>query len=722
MQAVISGRAGLAVLCDTDRWFALHAGVPDQLVPCPPGFHNRLLSDGRDLIFLRDANPVDTGRRLRQECAATEALDLFLFLLDPELPGSVKEDAILELTSLYPEVEARLAGVMFARPLPTQADIEGARDLAMAKGDGRLLAFIRAVLDAQPSIRQVDESWRTIPDTAFSADGTRDQARALFVREGLFHALVLEVGAKRRPDGFLLNALCLPEVHDFPNHRTILQDWVHPFQSVAGTGRLAGNLQPTPDLDRDEATSEISKPRPESTFEIKERVDRQKKAITEAMDSRRLDRAKDFVGDLIAYQLAHGEPEYACKSLCDLAIHAQDLSQFSFQHWLTSKAIGLKPDDGWSWAQYGKALLNLNRLPEALSAYDEALIWYHSVEIKNGRAEVLKSLNRLPEALAAYDAIITDHPENVVAKNGRAEVLKSLNHLPEALVAYDAIITDHPENVVAMTGRAEVLKSLNRLSEALAAYQAIIPDHPGNVFAKTGHAEVLKSLNRLPEALAAYDAIITEHPENVVAKNGRAGVLKSLNRLPEALATYESLLSEHPHEGYACNGRASVLAMMGRFGEALAALPTNEPVTHGEWISYHIRGMILLRQKEFAEAISIFERGIRDNPRPADRDYFRAGLAIARLRQQKLDLAPPILEIMNHPALLALAIILRVHAWGLLGNQERLSHLQPVFPAKVFPAFQTLRDEIDRRYLQRLDAQQDDEWVFRREVDLLLAA
>ena len=52
------------------------------------------------------------------------------------------------------------------------------------------------------------------------------------------------------------------------------------------------------------------------------------------------------------------------------------------------------------------------------------------VVTKNGYAEVLKALNRLPEALEAYEQAMAQHPEDVVAKTGYAEVLKALNQLP----------------------------------------------------------------------------------------------------------------------------------------------------------------------------------------------------------------------------------------------------------------------------------------------------
>src|SRR3954463_1618028 len=105
MQAAISGRAGIAVLRDTDRWFILYADAPEQQIPCHPGFQNRLLSVARDLVFLQPTTPTEAGRHLTNERASVRALDHFLFLLDLELPDSVREDAIQELVTIFPGAE-----------------------------------------------------------------------------------------------------------------------------------------------------------------------------------------------------------------------------------------------------------------------------------------------------------------------------------------------------------------------------------------------------------------------------------------------------------------------------------------------------------------------------------------------------------------------------------------------------------------------------------------
>jgi len=159
---------------------------------------------------------------------------------------------------------------------------------------------------------------------------------------------------------------------------------------------------------------------------------------------------------------------------------------------------------------------------------------------------VLKALNRLPEALAAYEETIAAHPESVVAKNGRADVLKALNRLPEALAAYEETIAAHPEDVVAKNGRAEVLKALNRLPEALAAYEETIAAHPESVVAKNSRSSILAALGRYGEALEHLPDNNLVTLTDWVGYHIRGMILLRMDRWDEAVQVFEHGAKDAP--------------------------------------------------------------------------------------------------------------------------------------------------------------------------------
>ena len=287
-------------------------------------------------------------------------------------------------------------------------------------------------------------------------------------------------------------------------------------------------------------------------------------------------------------------------------------------------------------ARTGRAevLKAMGRLDEALREYEAAVRDFpENVVARTGRAEVLKAMGRLDEALREYEAAVRDFPENVVARTGRAEVLKAMGRLDEALREYEAAVRDFPENVVGRSGRAEVLKAMGRLDEALREYEAVVRDFPNDVTARNGRAEVLRAMGRLDEALREYEAAVRDFPENVVARTGRAEVLKAMGRLDEALREYDRALALFPHDQYARTGKTVALVLLSRYDEALEFLAQTPPRTLDDWIACHIRGMIELKRGNVASAITIFERGIRESPWQVTWPYFRAALAVARLRR-----------------------------------------------------------------------------------------
>src|SRR6185503_8709099 len=288
--------------------------------------------------------------------------------------------------------------------------------------------------------------------------------------------------------------------------------------------------------------------------------------------------------------------------------------------------------------------------------------------------------------------------------------------------AYEEAIREHPENVFAKNGRAEVLKALGQLPAALTAYEEAIREHPENVVAKTGRAEVLKALGQLPAALTAYEEIIKEHPENVVAKNGRAEVLKAQDQLPAALTAYEEVIKEHPENGVAKNGRSCVLAELNRHEEALESLPKVDPVTIEEWIRYHIRGMILLRLGKISEAIGIFNHGLQNSPFVSTKDYFKSALALSWLRGRKYKEAEEVLDAVSSPLLQPSANVIRIHVFGAQGNPERARQAYEKLEATPHLLADELTQELHHQYILREKPTKDEEWVFEREVRVLLRA
>jgi tetratricopeptide (TPR) repeat protein len=760
MNAMLSGRAGCAVLLEKDsvQWFriedpdSLHATIPDAV--------DVLFRDVQDVEYLEGTTHDEVSNRLEDAVDCAEALDLALFLLDPVLTEETRRSAAWELDELLadPMIVERLEEIFCAAPLPSGADLAGAHRYA-DEASPHTARFLERLDQWQPSIAAIRHDWLAVSEEVLPDSAERRLAEAGFLRAGMFRRLTAAREAGNL-SAALIDGLRHPDLIQSlgaATTRQILTAWNKRIVSGATHSRLPRrqDREDSEELPLNEGKKKRRKGK--NRTHAFENADQQKRHIVDWMRQGDLHRVRQLIEELVASQLRNDAGrQYVCKSLCDLAVQAQEFSLFTLQLELTARSVELVPDDAWALAQHGKALLNVSQPSQALDSYNRSLDFGENIAARNGRAEVLKSQGRLDDALAAYDEVRREHPEDVVAKNGRAEVLKSQGRLDEALTAYDDVRREHPEDVFAKAGRAEVLKSLGQLEEALAAYDDVSrqhPDdvvakngraevlksqgrldealtayddvrrqHPENVVAKNGRAEVLKSQGRLDEALTAYDDVRRQHPENVVAKNGRAEVLKSQGRLDEALTAYDDIRRQHPEDVVARNGRATLLTAMGRWEDALESLPEQPSSAFNDWIGFHIRGMVHFRTNNFAEAIRIFEQGVADCPFGASRDYFRTALAVVRLRMRQFPDARQALDDMQSPVLKERANILQVHAFCGLNQFDEARALFEQIPAEQAPATQALRQALGRTVALRNPQLLDNDRLIELEIQYLLLA
>jgi tetratricopeptide (TPR) repeat protein len=388
----------------------------------------------------------------------------------------------------------------------------------------------------QASIREVDAAFERIPAAVFGAEADRARVREALVQEGVFRELVTARVTRQSAPALVAVALQRPGVRAVRNHRSVLLAWL----GALGPPRRA---PPVLASDKREPGSIAPPPRgkgPQGRIDhrrVLERVTAQKRLVADAIARYDRERAAALVDELVAFQLGTGKPIHLVKSLCDLAMEAQRHGEFALQvDWL-QRATRLKGDDAWAWAQLGKALCNIARFEEALSAYHNASLFGQPHVALKGKADVLKTMGRLDEARVAYEQAIVAAPSDPVAQTGHADVLKVMGRFDEALRAYARIAEEHPDSVFAKTGRADVLRAMGRFDEALDSYETAAREHPDNVVAKTGRARVLEVMGRLDEALDAFDVAAREHPLDANARTGRAHAQRRTAARPRPRAT-----------------------------------------------------------------------------------------------------------------------------------------------------------------------------------------
>ena len=189
-----------------------------------------------------------------------------------------------------------------------------------------------------------------------------------------------------------------------------------------------------------------------------------------------------------------------------------------------------------------------------------------------------------------------------------------------------------------------------------------------------------------------------------------ADALYNLNNYEEALQSYDKAY-EFGAGVVAKTGRAVVLSYTGRYDEALSSLPTGTSLTMNDWISYHIRGMIHFRLGDFDIAQNIFQRGINENPRPRQREFFSSALALLFITNKEYAKAGELLQNIESPDLQITANVLKVHAFGAHGDTQSARKAYEKIPSETDVICVEFKEELRRKYIDDEEPMYDEDWL-----------
>lgn len=231
MNVAISGQAGLALLFEGEKIHSLHRHAPDELVERQPGSLRLLLAGIQDVEVFEDIDRKRAEIELRLASNRADGLHLALYLLDSTLSDGARAEVAQELEELLSDrcVADYVEAVLWSHPLPPDGDLEGGERIA-AQNSTRAFDLLIRFERAQPWIDLAWTSWKEIPDEVFGTSESRDLARAMAVRRGLFPIVVKGISEGRSTEEMNLQLLSRPEARDVPNLSDIAGAWLAQLQ------------------------------------------------------------------------------------------------------------------------------------------------------------------------------------------------------------------------------------------------------------------------------------------------------------------------------------------------------------------------------------------------------------------------------------------------------------------------------------------------------------
>jgi Flp pilus assembly protein TadD len=121
---------------------------------------------------------------------------------------------------------------------------------------------------------------------------------------------------------------------------------------------------------------------------------------------------------------------------------------------ICKRLLAKHPGDFDALHLLGVSRFQLGKLPQALAAYDKALlIRPNSAELLSNRGVALRDLGRFEEALASYELALSVDPASAAVLNNHGVVLRDLKRLNEALASHDLALAVKQDYVEAINNQ-----------------------------------------------------------------------------------------------------------------------------------------------------------------------------------------------------------------------------------------------------------------------------
>jgi len=211
---------------------------------------------------------------------------------------------------------------------------------------------------------------------------------------------------------------------------------------------------------------------------------------------------------------------------------------------LCDRALAIDPSFSAALMRRATMLGLQKRHADALAGFDRVLTLTGQTGSFQARAHLLRgnalrSLERLAEALAAYDAALALVPNFAEAWVNRGLTLRQMREFLDAIDDFETALRINPHHLDAGNHLSGTLATLGRDVEAEAEARRVLAIDPGNGAAFNSLGNALQRQGRLTEALAAFDAAISLLEDPVGARFNRGMCLLLSGDFAQGWREYE---------------------------------------------------------------------------------------------------------------------------------------------------------------------------------------
>lgn len=279
------------------------------------------------------------------------------------------------------------------------------------------------------------------------------------------------------------------------------------------------------------------------------------------------------------------------------------------------------PDQAWYYRS--AALFKLERLEEALAAYD----WATHIHRRDGRAwadrcQVLAALKQYSLAFQSCDRALQGDSDwgdssPAIGWSQLAQLHRQLGDYNQALKGYDKALAFAPKDPQLWSQQGILLDQLGEHQQAQASHGFAVTLAPTSSAALIQQCANANQLRQFETALASCEKAFQEGDGDWgeagldFAWSQRGTALIGLGRFEEALTSIDRALALTPKDAHSWSARALSLWRLGRFDEALDAAVQGVEVDPQSSLAWFNQGRILTTLGKLEEAVAAYDQALK---------------------------------------------------------------------------------------------------------------
>lgn len=249
-------------------------------------------------------------------------------------------------------------------------------------------------------------------------------------------------------------------------------------------------------------------------------------------------------------------------------------------------------------------LIKGERLSEALIITNMELRTHPENElILSTKGDILFDLERFPEAIIAYEKalIINPNEKSYLANLGlcyheTVDYDQSLDYL-------DKYLEDESDSFEILSVKADILSHLNRNEEALEIIKKVIEINPDDTDEHYTHASILSDIGKFIESNEIIDNLVKQDPEDSDFWILLSHNLIKLGNFEDAIKACESAIEINPKDDLALTNKATALIEIGDLEEAQVFVDSSIEVDPTNDDSWYQKARILAKQDKIEDSL-----------------------------------------------------------------------------------------------------------------------